>query len=60
MISIIISVSIDTVILRSIKDIYIMDKFFDPVITNPEYYPIYILTDGVFYFEYRLYIPVSD
>jgi hypothetical protein len=59
-VSTITSVSIDAAILRSIKDVYVIDKFFGPVIANPERYPAYTLIDGALYFENRLYIPASD
>jgi hypothetical protein len=59
-VSAITSVVIDETILQSVKDAYVNDKFFGPVMANPERYPAYTCVDNALYLDNRLCIPASD
>jgi hypothetical protein len=50
-------VSIDNAIYDVIRNSYKDDSFFKPIITNPERYPTYTVTDGLIYHRDRLCIP---
>jgi len=53
-------VEFDSEILRSVRKCYADDKFFGPVIKNPERYTLFQLEEGLLFFEGRLCIPAND
>ena len=53
-------VEFDHTILDDVREAYEDDKFFGPVIKNPEHYPLYQFEEGLLFFEGRLCIPAND
>jgi RNase H-like domain found in reverse transcriptase/Reverse transcriptase (RNA-dependent DNA polymerase)/Integrase zinc binding domain/Chromo (CHRromatin Organisation MOdifier) domain/Retroviral aspartyl protease/Zinc knuckle len=53
-------VEFDSEILKSVQKSYVDDKFFGPVIKNPERYPLFQFEEGLLFFEGRLCIPAND
>ena len=53
-------VEFDSEILHSVHKSYSDDSLFMPVIKNPERYPLFLLHEGLLFFEGRLCIPAKD
>jgi hypothetical protein len=50
----------DILILDSVYTAYKNDKFFGPIITHPERYPVYTLYNDLIFYHDRLCIPAND
>jgi hypothetical protein len=53
-------VSMDALLLDSVRAAYKKDKFFSPVIAHLERYPAYTLYDDLLFYRDRLCIPAND
>lgn len=50
----------DDIILSDVRKCYKDDRLFEPVIKNPERYPLFQFEEGLLFFEGRLCIPAND